>query len=154
MIETPVSKIRSEYNTKYVFKLSRCTFRRSITDARARHPWAKGFTNFAKSPYDTFSYLSLLAVLPRGDLKGRQVKVPHRAQRDCLFSTLSRFPLFRLLYTPPSHSFPSLFLSFLPSQQHARSSTTTGTGPDIALSRARSAPLFSGRTIGNMWHEG
>lgn len=83
----------------------------------------KGFRNFVESP--RYSRIS-----PRGrDLKGRQVKVPHRVHTRLSFFPAVSVPLFRLSHPPPSYRSPSIPASLC-------------IGPDVALSRARTPLSF------------
>lgn len=101
--------------------------------ASRRHPPAKGFTNFVES--SRYSRISLRVPPPRSrNLKGRQVKVPHRAHKIIFFSPAVSVPLCR--------PFPR----FIPAPLRTK--------PDVAPSRTRASFFRSGRTIGNMWHEG
>jgi len=86
----------------------------------ARHPWAKGFTNFAESP----RYSRISPPSHAGDLKGRQVKVP---PSGVFFPRCSR----------------SLYSACLPS-----TAAPHRTGPDVALSRARASFFFRGERSG------
>lgn len=114
----------------------------NCSDLAQRSSWRHG-TLERKGSRISPSHLDILVYISPPshgrDLKGRQVKVP-----------------------PSSALRPSFFLAAPgPSIPPVSPSTTAPlcTGPDVALSRARASfflffLFFSGRTIGNMWHEG